>query len=883
MNTITYDNSDTYRYWLGVALLPFSLLIALVWGLYTTPLPWQFSLSWVPSLDIALAFRIDALSAQMLVLITGIGTAVFVYAVGYLDKEQYRWRIFTVLPLFMFAMIGAVSADDVIVLFLFWELTSLTSFLLVGFKHTQAEAREAAKQALLITMGGGLALLGGFILLSQITETRLLSVMLADPDSWINDPRLPYAIGLILLGAFTKSAQFPFHFWLPNAMSAPTPVSAYLHSATMVKLGIYLMARLDSAFNDLLLWEITLITIGTLTALWAAILALRERDLKRILARSTVSALGTLTLLIGLPSPNAGLAVVTFLFAHAVYKAPLFMVAGNIDHATGTRVIDNLMGLRHVMPGSALVSILAGLSMAGLPLAVGFAAKDAISLAKAQADLLTFISYSLILVNAIAVAVAGVAAIRVFWGSLDCRCDRVHDVPWLMLLPPLSIALFGLEFLFLPYITPLLLSAAQVISPALVNAEVMSYDNMKLFITTTITVSIGVILFLFWDWLHKIFSRVEWVDRYGAEASYNALMRALPRVAARHTRLIQSGYLDIYLQFTLFALLVMGMFAAWHTGLRLEWAWQWQLQGWFWIIASGLMIAGAWAAVRLQNRLAVLMASGLVGYASALLFLFSAAPDLAFTQFSVETILVVIAAAILPRFTAMPSISVGRITILTKLLLAILAGVGTFILLLHLQALPEQRQLAEWFAAHSLADAYGRNVVNVIIVDFRALDTLGEIAVVAFTLLAALPLLKQLKNNTIANQPVSPMLTISALPLYGLMLGVALWILLRGHNAPGGGFIGGLIAVAASSLLATVHKPATALRWQPLPPLALAITGLSFALLAGIIGKFFGPEFLHHLWYGKQLSTAMLFDLGVFCVVWGVLTGIIYGLLERPK
>ncbi|MEZ5673527.1 MAG: proton-conducting transporter membrane subunit, partial [Thiotrichaceae bacterium] len=251
------NSSSSNLVWLWLALLPFSLFIALVWGLSQYSLPWQFNLPWVPSLDIALAFRIDGLSAQMLALITGIGTMIFVYAVGYLDHEPRRAQIFTVLPLFMLAMIGAVSADDVVVLFLFWELTSITSFLLVGFNHTQVAARDSARQALLITMGGGLALLGGLLLLSQIADTRLLSEIIAAAPQLRDDPRLPYAIMLVLIGAFTKSAQFPFHFWLPNAMSAPTPVSAYLHSATMVKLGIYLMARLDPAFNDWLLWEVT--------------------------------------------------------------------------------------------------------------------------------------------------------------------------------------------------------------------------------------------------------------------------------------------------------------------------------------------------------------------------------------------------------------------------------------------------------------------------------------------------------------------------------------------------------------------------------------------------------------------------------------------------
>jgi multicomponent Na+:H+ antiporter subunit A len=852
----------------------------LVWGLSQYSLPWQFALPWVPSLDINLAFRIDGLSAQMLALITGIGTLVFIYAVGYLDHEPKRARIFLVLPLFMLAMIGAVSADDVVVLFLFWEMTSITSFLLVGFKHTQEAARESARQALLITMGGGLALLGGLLLLAQIADTRLLSEIIIALPELRDDPRLPYAVMLVLLGAFTKSAQFPFHFWLPNAMSAPTPVSAYLHSATMVKLGIYLMARLDPAFNDWFLWEITLISVGTTTALWAAVLALRERDLKRILARSTVSALGTLTLLIGLPSPGAGLAVVTFLFAHAIYKAPLFMIAGNIDHATGTRVIDHLMGLRRVMPWSAAAAILAGLSMAGLPLAFGFVAKDTISMAKEQADMILVVSYILVLVNAVAAAVAGVAAIRVFWGPLETPYKHVHEEPWLTLLPPLLIAFIGVEFEFFPHIADtLLLNAAQSISPGLNVTELSaSYELGKMLSATGITLAIGILLFLTWDRLHDALSRIHWLDSIGPEATYHALLKLLPRIAAWHTRLLQGGRLDIYLPVSLAALLLMLVFAALQTTPRFAIDSNWPAHAWAWAMAAIIMVAGAMAAARLQDRLAALMASGLVGYGAALLFLFAGAPDLAFTQFSMETALVVIAAAVLPRFAVAPRVESSAVV---KFVLAAAAGIGTLALLLHLNGFSENRVIADWFAAHSLPEAYGRNVVNVIIVDFRALDTLGEIAVVAFALLAALPLLNSAKPAS-TTPTASPMLNLAAMPLYWLMLAASLWILLRGHNAPGGGFIGGLIAVAASSLLATLRSPAVALRFQPLAPLTLSLVGLVLALIGGLIGLFFGDGFLRHVWAGG-LSSVMIFDLGVFCVVWGVLTGYVYGLLDTRQ
>jgi multicomponent Na+:H+ antiporter subunit A len=724
--------------------LPAGLFALLAWGLAEQPLPWRLALDWVPSLGLAAEFRVDGLSAQMLALITGIGALVFVYAHGYLEHEPRRDRLLAVLALFMLAMVGAVTADNVILLFLFWELTSLTSFFLVGWNHRDSRARASARQALLLTLAGGLALLGGLILLAGLAHTWTLSGILAAAPSFREDPRLAWALGLVFLGAFSKSAQFPFHFWLPNAMSAPTPVSAYLHSATMVKLGIYLLARLDPAFNDLPLWEYTLVGVGTLTAVWAAILALRERDLKRILARTTVSALGIMVLLVGMPSEGAGLALVAFMFAHALYKAPLFMVAGNIDHATGTRNIDHLMGLRRIMPWSAAIAILAGFSMAGLPMSFGFIAKDVIASAKAEADVLALVSHAMLLVNAITVAVAGVAAVRVFWGPAEWPEGKVHEVPWSMRLPPLVIALTALEFEFLPNLAdPLLLAAGQSVSPSLsVSDLAASYRFQGTLTALEITLILGIALFMAWDRLHRALHTIHWLDRLGPAAAYEHALHGLARLAALHTRVLQHGRLPGYQAWLVGALLALGLFAAWRGGFSVD------LGGLgmpdeplalAWLAACLVILAGAVAAVSLRDRLALLMASGLVGYGSAALFLFAGAPDLALTQFAVETVLVVVAAALLPRFRAQPAKLAEPVW--RNGLLALLAGVGTFMLMAPLAGQPLDTDLSRWFGAASLPQAHGHNVVNVIIVDFRALDTLGEISVVFAALLAALPIL----------------------------------------------------------------------------------------------------------------------------------------------
>lgn len=734
---------------LPLALIPATLFALLVYWLVTVPLPWTLAWPWIPSLDIRFALHVDGLSAQFLLLITGIGTLVFVYAAGYLADEPKRWRVFVLLVLFMLAMIGAVVSDHLILLFVFWELTSVLSFLLVGFNHEQESSRKSAQQALLITALGGLALLAGIILLGEIGGTYSLQQLIAGAPALLDDARLPAALSLVFVGAFTKSAQLPFHFWLPNAMAAPTPVSAYLHSATLVKLGIYLLARLDAAFSDMLFWEYTLVGIGTLTAVGAAIQTVRERDLKRILAWSTVATLGTLTMLVGLPGNGAALAVAALFFAHALYKAPLFFVAGNLDHGAGTRNIDHLTGMRRYMPWTAAAALLAALSMAGLPLSLGFVAKDAITLAKAEAGVFALVSYATIFVNGIAVAVAAIAAIHVFWGRDTVpREAHPHEVPLTMLLPPLVLVALGLLFGLQPtLIDPLLGAAAQAIAPAIDATAVDSeYDSFAVLEATLSAVVFGIAIYLGWDRLHALQERARPLDSLGPESMYWRLLKFLPRLAAWPTRRLQHGSLPQYL-LLLVAATTLGVPALlWVARPAFD------LPGIDTLTvavlgASLLIAAGALAALFVRDHLVLLLVSGLVGYGSAVLFLFTGAPDLAFTQFAVETVFVVVAAAVLRRLRGMP-MATGAVTAADErwrplaMVVAIAFGATLTTLVLLVSGLPFDNALAEFFATQSLPAAHGRNVVNVIIVDFRALDTLGEIAVLAFALLAALPMLK---------------------------------------------------------------------------------------------------------------------------------------------
>jgi multicomponent Na+:H+ antiporter subunit A len=360
------------------------------------------------------------------------------------------------------------------------------------------------------------------------------------------------------------------------------------------------------------------------------------------------------------------------------------------------------------------------------------------------------VSYATVFVNAIAVAVAGVAAVRVFWGPPEAPRGQVHEVSWRMFVPPLAIVLLGIEFDFFPALAdPLLLAAARSISPQLGMVELSAALDFDVLLSATgITAVIGLLFFFAWDRLHQALHQLHWLDRFGPAALYEHLLHGLSRVAAWHTRLLQGGRLSSYLRLTLAALLLMGAFAWWAGDSRPLIRWDWPAQGWAWAVAALLMVAGAAAALLLRERLAVLMASGLVGYGSAVWFLFAGAPDLAFTQFMVETVLVVVAASVLPRYGPAPSRRERWRW--ANAMLAAAAGIGTFLLLAHLQGLPPNTELAEWFGRTSLPEAHGRNVVNVIIVDFRALDTLGEIAVVAFSLLAALPLLAGLKRRRTA-------------------------------------------------------------------------------------------------------------------------------------
>ncbi|MDO5623993.1 MAG: proton-conducting transporter membrane subunit [Pseudomonadota bacterium] len=735
--------------------LPAAALAAVAWLLLTQPLPAVAVWNWIAAIDMPFALRVDGLAAVMLLMITGIGTAVFVYAGGYLAGHPQQRRLYVLLTAFALAMAGCVTADHLIVLFLFWEMTSLLSYLLVGFNHQDEASRKSAQQAMMVTFTGGLAMLAGFILLWQMAGTARISELVQLLPGMAPTPMFVLAVGLVLLGAFTKSAQFPFHFWLPNAMSAPTPVSAYLHSATMVKLGVYLVARLDAGMTDFEGWRTTLQVVGSVTAAWGMLLALRERDLKRILAWSTVATLGTLVMLVGVPGPQAAIAVPTLLLAHALYKATLFFVAGNVDHGTGTRDIDRLGMLRRAMPWTAAAALLGGLSMAGVPATFGFIAKEVLLAAKSGAGVLALSGVANSVFSVVAVAVAGVAAIRIFWRhpGVNVTPPHAHECGWALVLPPLALACLGLLLGLAPQVAePLVAAAAAALLPgggAVPVALAVGGPGLAAGLgTVALTLAIGALVFHFWDRLHRIFSAVvSPIEPLGLSHVYRLSLGWIPQLAARSTRWLQNGRLTAYTTWLVLSVAVGTAVPLLMLSERAWPAWQTPPAG-AWV-ATLVVAMGAVLSMAMQVRLALVLAAGLVGYGSAMMFMYAGAPDVAFTQFSVETVLVIVLASVLlllrrkGRFVSLPETQVRWGALLAAMAFAtVVVGV-----LLLVSGQPFNPALSDFYGRESLPAAHGRNVVNVILVDFRALDTLGEISVIFLALVAALPLLMSTRKQ----------------------------------------------------------------------------------------------------------------------------------------
>lgn len=701
------------------------------------------SYSWVPSLGVQLSFSLDGLSWLFTLLVSGIGTLIFIYAGAYMNEEPLIGRFYAYILIFMASMLGLVLSDNLITLFIFWELTSFSSYLLIGFKHKDEAARKAALQALLITGGGGLAMMAGLILLGLAGNSFEISTLVAG-GGIAEHPLYAPILLLILAGAFTKSAQVPFHFWLPGAMTAPSPVSAYLHSATMVKAGIYLLARFTPILGGTELWHLLLPAFGGLTMLVGAYLSLRQVDLKRILAYSTISALGSLVFLLGLDTPLATQAAVVFLIVHSLYKGALFLIAGIIEHETGTRDVTALGGLARKMPAVALAAAFATLSMAGIPPFFGFVGKELLYETTLElhnnAELFTALA---VIVNMILVAVAALVFIRPFTGAFVKTPQTPHAVPVELWLGPLTLAVGSLiaglvvSLVGSTFIAP----AVSVIAgePTTVKLSLWHGINPML-ILSIVTVIGGFVFYRYRHIYQQISSRFDSSERWGPAKWYERGLDAVLQLGQLQTRILQHGYLRVYLlTINIVVLVLVGipLLTRYDFSEQLPTTDLHLIEA---VIAGTITVAMIFVLFA-KSRLAAVVALGVVGYGIALIFVFYGAPDLAITQFAIETLTVILMVLILYRLPSFANFS-SRGQRTRDAVVSIAVGALITMLVLVATTVVQPSLLTPFFAENSLPDAKGRNIVNVIIVDFRGLDTLGEITVLSIAALGVYALLR---------------------------------------------------------------------------------------------------------------------------------------------
>jgi multicomponent Na+:H+ antiporter subunit A len=716
--------------------------------------------SWVEAYGLDLSFYLDGLSLLFALTISGIGVLVILYSGAYLAGHPHQGRFFGFMLAFMGAMLGLVLADSMLVLFLFWELTSVTSFLLIGFDHARQAARRGAIQALAITNLGGMALLAGAILVSQITGGWEMSA-LRDTGDLVRESGL-YGVVLfcVLLAAFSKSAQFPLHFWLPNAMEAPTPVSAYLHSATMVQAGVYLLARLSPSVGGTAAWTSLLVLFGGVTLIWGALAALKQTDLKQILAQTTIASLGLLVLLIGLGTETAFAAMVIYFLAHAFYKAGLFMVAGAVDHGAGTRDITVLRGLADKMPVTFIGAALAALSMIGLPLTIGYFAKEEMYLGL-LADWTGFATLAVLIIgNGLLAGVALVVMIRPFLGEAVPTPREPHEAPIAMLAGPMLLGAAGIVLGLLPDQL-----GHQVLEPAataIAGATVESHLRLvidpasPLLWMSVLTWVLGVFVFRQADAIRTVLRRVDNALGWTADTVFDAVMFGLIRFAATVTRTLHHGRLELYLGLV-FAVLAIALFWPLLALGGLDWAMaesdlgNWMarfdvlsLKPYEWLV---LLVAtiGLIAVVLSPLRLTAILSLGVQGTALALIFLLFGAPDLAFTQFMVEVLSVVILAFVMARLDLDQRDPRPFEDWLRDGAIAICCGVGVTLMLMQVLSGTLDTRLSDFFTATSVPIAHGHNIVNVILVDYRGFDTLGEISVVMGAGIAILVLMRARK------------------------------------------------------------------------------------------------------------------------------------------
>ena len=844
------------------------------------------SWAWLPQIGLDFSLRLDGLAWMFAGLVLGIGALVVLYAHYYLSPRDSARRFYSYLLLFMGAMLGMVLSGNLLLLMVFWELTSISSFLLIGFWSHRKDAREGARMALIVTGGGGLALLAGVLLIGRIVGSFDLDVVLASGAQIRASALYPWALLLVLAGIFTKSAQFPFQFWLPHAMAAPTPVSAYLHSATMVKAGVFLLARLHPALAGTELFFYVVSGIGAITLLIGAWNAIFQHDLKGLLAYSTISHLGLITLLFGLSTPMAVVAGVFHILNHATFKASLFMAAGIIDHETGTRDMRRLGGLRRLMPITSTLAIIASLAMAGIPLLNGFLSKEML-FAEALATggpqwMRTAMSSAALLAGILGVAYSLRFVHDTFFGKGPQDLDVVpHEPPRWMKVPVEILVVICLAVGIAPALTiaPVLAAAAySILGPALPDYSLSVWHGFNLPLAmSAVGVAGGIALYV---GLRRFTDLYAARNRPLGKQLFQRNLDVLFGVAHRFTAGLANGSLQrMLLALVLVAVIVAAApyianpaLPAWPAPQPMP------LLGWtLWLV----MLACAFAGLFLfQQRLLAVIVMGGTGLMVSLTFVFLSAPDLALTQLMVETVTLALMLLAMNYLPAQSPPERSRWRKRRDALIAIAAGGGLAALAYTMMTLPPNTMAGEMLL-RSLPEAYGHNVVNVILVDFRGFDTFGEITVFG---IAALVVHALLRRSRMAPEQIMPGPPIKlpvpadlAQIMFPLTLTVSIFLFLRGHNAPGGGFIAGLVLAVPLLIQYVIQGTVSVESRFGFDYIRCIGLGLLVALLSGAASMLFGVPFLTSghadldlpLIGQVPLASAMGFDTGVYLVVFG--------------
>ncbi|BES70491.1 monovalent cation/H+ antiporter subunit A [Marinobacter nanhaiticus D15-8W] len=850
------------------------------------------TMPWLPTIGLSLSFRLDGLSLLFSLLILIIGLLIILYSRYYLKKHENVGKFYSLLLAFMGSMLGIVLSSNLILMLIFWEVTSLVSFLLISFWNYKQDARRGARMALAVTGGGGLALLAGVLLLGEIVGSYELDDVLAAGELIKNHALYPVTLVLILLGAFTKSAQFPFHFWLPHAMQAPTPVSAYLHSATMVKAGIFLMARLYPALAGTELWFYLVSFTGMVTLLVGAYTALFKHDLKGLLAHSTVSHLGLITLLFGMGTKLAAVAAVFHVINHATFKASLFMAAGIIDHETGTRDMRQINGLWRFMPHTATLAMVAAASMAGVPLLNGFLSKEMFFAESLELNLPGFWAY----LPPIVATLAGVFSVAysarfihdVFFNGkpVNLPIYPPHEPPRYMKIPVEILAFACVMVGMFPAIAvgPLLDSAAlATLGGALPDYHLQIIHGFNLPLMMSFAAFFGgLLMYTQRQKLYDFHDRFRDIDE---KAVFEAAVSWLSERARALTDRIENGSLQRYAALLFGAAVVVALAPMLDLGLSIGDLGVSSVDLPTAIAAAILIICALGTAAMHRERLYALILLSVVGLMVALTFARFSAPDLAMTQLSVEVVTIVLLMLALYYLPSWTPLEASRFRRWRDGIIALLAGGGMFLVTLAMLTRPFE-SISDYFLENSVTGGGGTNVVNVILVDFRGFDTLGEITVLAIAALGIFAMLREAKLTPPSTdgqghpwtKDVHPtMLAQISRPLLPLALMVSLFIFLRGHNLPGGGFIAGLI----TSVALILQYIASGMRWshQRMPfslrtPIGLGllvatVTGLA-SLSAGY--PFLTSTFTHIHWpiVGDfELASALAFDVGVYLTVVG--------------